>query len=338
MSSAVRTLFLVGIKQEEPATEEKHDKATRSVTGLVRPRLHRQCRRFLTRQASESSESDGASSGDEWHPPSSPSASSRQSSRTRNIGRTTSSVVPTEEYNSAASSCRSDAASNEGAHLETRPLEILRPKDEAEEPSVEEPLREPVDVRRLSPRHHTCSVCGGSFAQREELWDHIDSIHDKPQRYTCEICGKSVSTPGSLKRHVDHTHKKLRDYVCDTCGKPFLEKRALQRHIDGTHKKVKKYSCGKCGKPFFEVRDLNTHIDVVHKKVLPHKCDVCGKRFPRPRERKIHADAVHRKLRRHKCEFTKNHSHDPRKLQMADQTSACLVSLQSPLYSFLNPS
>nr|VZI54193.1 unnamed protein product [Spirometra erinaceieuropaei] len=142
MSSAVRTLFLVGIKQEEPAAAEKHDKGTRNVTGLVRPRLHRQCRRFLTRRDSESSESDGASS-----------ASSRQSSRTRNIRCTTSSVVPTEELSSVTSSCLSDAASNEGAHLETRPLEILRPKDEAEEPSVEEPLREPVDFRRL------CECC-----------------------------------------------------------------------------------------------------------------------------------------------------------------------------------
>ncbi|KAL7062021.1 hypothetical protein AAHC03_02056 [Spirometra sp. Aus1] len=122
MSSAVRTLFLVGIKQEEPAAAEKHDKGTRNVTGLVRPRLHRQCRRFLTRRDSESNESDGASSGDEWHPPSSPSASSRQSSRTRNIRCTTSSVVPTEELSSVTSSCLSDAASNEGAHLETRPL------------------------------------------------------------------------------------------------------------------------------------------------------------------------------------------------------------------------
>ena len=99
-----------------------------------------------------------------------------------------------------------------------------------------------------SPPKFTCDKCGKSFANKNQLTQHIQSKHEN-MRYVCDICNRSFSWEKDLRRHVKQVHEDNVQYNCEKCDKSFHYKVNLSRHIQHVHENVR-YNCDKCDKSF----------------------------------------------------------------------------------------
>ncbi|XP_055622414.1 zinc finger protein 91-like [Toxorhynchites rutilus septentrionalis] len=126
-------------------------------------------------------------------------------------------------------------------------------------------------------RPHQCKNCPKSFATRDKLQSHVNSVHLKKRDYKCKFCDKAYLERNNLKRHL-RFHEGDPQYKCDLCPEAFRFAEQLRSHKLVTHTRGETHECHVCGKIFPLRTTLNKHIKL-HNKEKPHKCDFCEKTF-----------------------------------------------------------
>jgi len=86
-----------------------------------------------------------------------------------------------------------------------------------------------------SKSDYECETCSKSFASRQGLQNHVQTVHLKKRTFECSECFKKFSANGSLKRHIETVHRGERKFECNFCGKLFALKHHLKNHTHTVH-------------------------------------------------------------------------------------------------------
>ncbi len=87
------------------------------------------------------------------------------------------------------------------------------------------------------------------------------------QNFDCPFCGMVLANRNNLKNHINSVHTHSKSYVCHICGKVYYSNSALNIHRRRNHYTIgKRYKCLACGK-FFKIKsDLSAHMCEVHSR------------------------------------------------------------------------
>lgn len=135
-----------------------------------------------------------------------------------------------------------------------------------------------------SGKRFSCSICGASFAQKQNLEYH-QRKHTGERPFSCDICGNSFFRKTILDKHI-FLHSGEKPYSCDICGIRFAQKGHVKQHKQ-KHIEKKMYSCDACGKKFKYQSSLNKHtktkthigeqastIDVLSTEIVTIKSEI----------------------------------------------------------------
>jgi len=78
-------------------------------------------------------------------------------------------------------------------------------------------------------KNFSCDMCGTSYARKEQLTHHINSVHLNFKEFNCDQCGASFASKEFLKRH-ELIHTDIRPHQCPYCMKCFKQSAVLYRH------------------------------------------------------------------------------------------------------------
>ena len=138
-------------------------------------------------------------------------------------------------------------------------------------------------------QEHVCQFCGKSLSTALSLERHIAKVHEnnasaggdlKSKRlFQCDKCPKQYPRKQNLVEHIRSVHDKIvDDFRCQFCEKGFWAKRILRRHIQMVHEK-RKFKYEKCPKECSEKHKLDIHIRFAHDKTISFTCHLCGKNW-----------------------------------------------------------
>ena len=115
----------------------------------------------------------------------------------------------------------------------------------------------------------TCQDCGKTFARRQDLNRHRQSIHQN-KVYKCFTCAKEFSTSSNLTRHKKAcSGNKTKGYQCVDCHITCNTQAGLRQHVSTKHLQTQKpIKFHNCGNFFQDRRVLNTHKNTE----CPQKC------------------------------------------------------------------
>ena len=136
-----------------------------------------------------------------------------------------------------------------------------------------------------------CHKCTKTFADKDELSEHVTSEHSK---IICDLCGKIFDQTLAMKKHFSDEHLTEK-VLCEKCDKVFLTKDECKEHQFFVHEDVK---CAKCDTTF-TIPGLKEHVEnrvscqicnveLCNYDLLPnhknkmhprHSCDFCKKTF-----------------------------------------------------------
>lgn len=155
---------------------------------------------------------------------------------------------------------------------------------------------------------------------KNDLRQHIRTIHCGEKVYSCKKCGKKVTTKYKMNQHIQ-THSAKPKLQCQICGREFLRKDSLKQHI-ATH--VRSYQCKFCPKKLSTEHILKTHLKT-HTGLRPFQCDAkfCTKTFLK-RGDMVRHKRIHTGERPYTCDvckksFTRNHTLTDHKEKMHDK-------------------
>ena len=163
-------------------------------------------------------------------------------------------------------------------------------------------LKQHIDAVHNKIKQYKCVLCPYECAYKQGLKMHIDAVHNKIKQHKCELCPCACTQKQSLKIHINAVHKKIKRHKCVLCSYKCAEKRRLMMHIDAVHNKIKQHKCQLCSYECAQKHKLKIHIDVAHNKIK-QKCEFCSSEFTTKSNLKCHIDAVHNKIKQHKCQF-----------------------------------
>ncbi|XP_014232319.1 zinc finger protein 616-like [Trichogramma pretiosum] len=136
---------------------------------------------------------------------------------------------------------------------------------------------------------HLCGTCGKKFAQKINLQNHINEVHNGI-RYTCDICQSTFSRKDTVRHHANAVHYGI-GHTCIICQQVFQRNSYLQNHIDSVHSGIT-HACDVCRKEFKHMSSIKHHKNVVHNGII-YPCNICGKKYKTKKHVKIHIDRVH---------------------------------------------
>ena len=79
-----------------------------------------------------------------------------------------------------------------------------------------------------------CDKCDVSYTARKSLISHIKHKHGNAKQFTCQHCVYSTSKKENLQQHVRSIHEKMKK-ICETCGRNFSDKSNLNKHVRQFH-------------------------------------------------------------------------------------------------------
>ena len=158
-----------------------------------------------------------------------------------------------------------------------------------------------------------CDTCTSSFARKEHLKKHIESLHRRSvfeyplnhlikvelkepfkdvnnskngedKTYWCYICGTRFARKFNLKSHIKTVHEKRKPFKCYICNKSFVRNDILKKHITSKHEQKQ---------PFFCSVNNDNFQESVHEGNKPFKCLICNDSFARKTFLKNHIASMH---------------------------------------------
>uniref|UniRef100_A0A034VVR2 Zinc finger protein 112 n=1 Tax=Bactrocera dorsalis TaxID=27457 RepID=A0A034VVR2_BACDO len=145
------------------------------------------------------------------------------------------------------------------------------------------------------PRLHSCHHCNKRFSTRATLEKHM-TTHEAVT-YGCNECTTTFANANELKQHVMQLHVKPRYLKCEHCDKRFCYMRELQQHqkihIAAFEDKTLHCPVYKCGFVASCAQEAHDHAVLKHKLVA---CEYCDGLFARNRisvhQRTTHAAQI----------------------------------------------
>ena len=115
-------------------------------------------------------------------------------------------------------------------------------------------------------REFKCSICPYQAVLKNNLNQHIRTVHDKVRNHICKICGYAASRGYNLRIHMKHMHDKIKDNICEECGYAASEKGDLKKHRDAVHNTGEKFKCGLCPYESSWKRHVAKHMRDKHQR------------------------------------------------------------------------
>lgn len=151
----------------------------------------------------------------------------------------------------------------------------------------------------------TCG-CGKTFSTKENLRQHIVTIHMNIKNHKCPVCGKKYPYPSRLMNHMQkHTDLEIQQssgekpFACDVCDERFATKYFLTKHLE-VHTGVKQaFQCSECNKTFDDVSNYRRH-KTLHENREMFACWECDRAFPMRDYLDNHMETVHG-VKKHVC-------------------------------------
>lgn len=145
---------------------------------------------------------------------------------------------------------------------------------------------------------HQCTLCGESFAQKEQLTIHVDKTHQQSRCTTRSHCDKSYETQSGLAEQSNILKDPALPCRCTQCGKGFALKQQLLNHMKRQHTimpKTLQFKCEHCEKSCQTRNGLRNHSNTKHPlpKSSLHQCPYCPKGFPSQRGLTSHHKFLH---------------------------------------------
>ena len=147
----------------------------------------------------------------------------------------------------------------------------------------------------------SCSLCDDSFASKQALVYHINSVHKKTSPVKCDKCSKTFASLISMKNHKKFVHSNQPKSKCFFCDAQFKQKKDLNFHIRNKHQvntsdhfmnewndpeERKRFQCKSCDANYKYKKDLGTHKNKHHGGIDSQinkspsdsifKCDLCS--------------------------------------------------------------
>jgi len=144
---------------------------------------------------------------------------------------------------------------------------------------------------REESHFHPCKYqgCNGFFRSKENLKNHIATVHEGHGAFLCDLCGKSFRLHATLMRHKGRNHNQKNLKKCSFCPATFADNYKLSRHIRSIHSKEKPFKCDfeGCNKAFARKDKLQDH-KWSHSKSKMFICHICDRAYLRPDCLKAH--------------------------------------------------
>jgi hypothetical protein len=190
---------------------------------------------------------------------------------------------------------------------------------------AENPSKVLTPKRKRKQKIMTCTDCGDTFAGKQSLERHINTVHKGLKAFECEFCQQELTTLYGYKKHKESKHQdkdKLKGdsttspsdqatktnetiwkgtRICEDCGETFAGKQSLLRHISTIHMGVKGHMCEYCRKEFTQPYGLRKHIEARHLGIK-HKCPHCDIEYASSVVLNNHVKTIHTKERCNFCE------------------------------------
>ncbi|XP_072051100.1 zinc finger protein 711-like [Amphiura filiformis] len=158
--------------------------------------------------------------------------------------------------------------------------------------------RENHEVQVHTGDYKICDVCGKQFSNVTALKAHVRR-HTEANSYKCQLCNKEYSWKQDLKNHLSSVHTTERPFICSICGKGFKRKPHLVHHEELHQQGIANYKCNMCDATFRNWSRRNVHVQDVHTgRKFP--CKVCGKGFTAITHLRCH-EVVHSGEKPFKC-------------------------------------
>ena len=93
--------------------------------------------------------------------------------------------------------------------------------------------------------------------------------------HTCHFFDSSFARKDNLKKHNESVHEINKPYKCDICDISFTQK----CNLTSVHCKSKPFKCAICGTKFSLKFNMNAHIKLMHEGNRPFKCEMCFSGF-----------------------------------------------------------
>lgn len=147
-------------------------------------------------------------------------------------------------------------------------------------------------------------MCGIKFWQKNNLWNHIQTVYKKIFRYTCSECGKGFSVKSRMDIHTKVVHQGV-TFDCEVCKRPFRSKAKRDSHQlthDPNYKRPQ-YECDQCDKIYLSYDKFCEHKRF-HENGAPdsYLCEVCSKTLVTKTALDLHM-RIHTGEKRFECDF-----------------------------------
>ena len=111
---------------------------------------------------------------------------------------------------------------------------------------------------------HICAECEKSFSQKAYLREHHIAVHsNEGHKLKCGSCPYTTANKKNLREHKERVHDKMKKYACEECDYAVHAKSDLKKHIEGVHARIR-HICAECEKSFSQKAYLREHISKVH--------------------------------------------------------------------------
>ena len=201
--------------------------------------------------------------------------------------------------------------------------DVASPINCSESGSESDDLESPITETNNRLEKLVCSHCKMSFLEKDELLEHMQSMHlsqagnlstpktkvtGKQQlkyciniaddgRFVCKNCNKTFEKRINCIKHIRSVHLSERKYICQHCQHGFFRGKDLRKHVTSRHHSLDD-NCEDCEaeiKPVLKVEGIKSQISdyLVQRGDGNFSCNQCEKTFNKRINSIMHIRAVH---------------------------------------------
>ncbi|XP_052891328.1 zinc finger protein 483-like [Anopheles moucheti] len=149
--------------------------------------------------------------------------------------------------------------------------------------SLNPPAPQPVvHLREKGKRkYHLCDICGRKVIH---IPKHVE-VHKDEYKYSCPHCPAKFKQKNNLIQHIQTVHLKKVMKTCEICGKGFVHHKTYRYHMLTHQGEGKTFECLDCSRTFSNSVYLRDHINRLHNADKQMKKSDLGDRIRRKRSR-----------------------------------------------------